>query len=318
MTGDQDTTTRFVRAWLEEGATVLPDHLLDRVLDDLPTTPQRRRPWSARRIPTMNLSLKLVFLTGALVLATSLGLAGLLGPRADTPVPLAAPTTEPSPSPSPAAEPSPEASPMSFFGEWRTPLPPDTYVQDRYFPARLTFTVPEGWHKVGADEGSVLLGKARDPASRDVDWAGLAAIGFWIVEDVYRDPCRRDLGTEDPGPTVEDLTEALVNQPDARASEPVEATFAGHAGTYFETQPVDFSECHWGQWAMWRSPGEHDAISFGAHSDRLGRTWIIDVEGTRVLVGADWRLEASDEDRAELEAVIDSVRIEPLPDDTGS
>ena len=41
MTAELDTT-RVVRAWLEEGVTHLPDRVLDAVLADVPTTPQRR------------------------------------------------------------------------------------------------------------------------------------------------------------------------------------------------------------------------------------------------------------------------------------
>ena len=41
MSTDRDTT-RIVRSWLEEGATALPDRVLDAVLDQVPATSQRR------------------------------------------------------------------------------------------------------------------------------------------------------------------------------------------------------------------------------------------------------------------------------------
>ena len=43
MSTDRETT-RIVRSWLEEGATALPDRVLDAVLDQVPTTRQRRHP----------------------------------------------------------------------------------------------------------------------------------------------------------------------------------------------------------------------------------------------------------------------------------
>ena len=46
MSTDRDTT-RIVRSWLEEGATALPDRVLDAVLDQVPTTRQRRARWPA-------------------------------------------------------------------------------------------------------------------------------------------------------------------------------------------------------------------------------------------------------------------------------
>ena len=53
MSTDRDVT-RIVRSWLEEGATALPDRVLDAVLDQLPATPQRRAWWPARRFREMN------------------------------------------------------------------------------------------------------------------------------------------------------------------------------------------------------------------------------------------------------------------------
>jgi len=38
MSTDRDTT-RIVRSWLDEGVTVLPDRVLDAVLDQVPATP---------------------------------------------------------------------------------------------------------------------------------------------------------------------------------------------------------------------------------------------------------------------------------------
>ena len=46
MSTDRETT-RIVRSWLEEGATALPDRVLDAVLDQVPTTRQRRPWWPA-------------------------------------------------------------------------------------------------------------------------------------------------------------------------------------------------------------------------------------------------------------------------------
>ena len=58
MSTDRDTT-RIVRSWLEEGATALPDRVLDAVLDQVPTTPQRRSRWPAwvfRLMTTLDLT----------------------------------------------------------------------------------------------------------------------------------------------------------------------------------------------------------------------------------------------------------------------
>ncbi len=46
MSTDRETTC-IVRSWLEEGATALPDRVLDAVLDQVPATRQRRARWPA-------------------------------------------------------------------------------------------------------------------------------------------------------------------------------------------------------------------------------------------------------------------------------
>ncbi len=47
MKRDRDTT-RIIRSWLEDGATALPDRVLDAVQETLHTTPQRRAGWLSR------------------------------------------------------------------------------------------------------------------------------------------------------------------------------------------------------------------------------------------------------------------------------
>ena len=66
MSTDRDTT-RIVRSWLEEGATALPDRVLDAVLDQLPATSQRRASWPARRFRTMTMPIRIAVAAAALV-----------------------------------------------------------------------------------------------------------------------------------------------------------------------------------------------------------------------------------------------------------
>jgi hypothetical protein len=58
MNTDRDTT-RIVRSWLQTDEYESADHVLDTVLDQLDTTPQRRAGWLGRRLPTMNNTAKL-------------------------------------------------------------------------------------------------------------------------------------------------------------------------------------------------------------------------------------------------------------------
>ena len=73
MSTERDVT-RVVRSWLDDGATGLPDHVLDRVLADVPATPQRRR-WAVRRNRSMSGLFR--FAVGAAAVAVVLAVVGI-------------------------------------------------------------------------------------------------------------------------------------------------------------------------------------------------------------------------------------------------
>jgi hypothetical protein len=109
MSSDRETT-RIVRSWLEEGVTTLPDRVLDRVLDQLPQTQQRRRWWPARRHSLMSNTFKgaMAGLAALAVAFVGIGLyfnqPSMVGP-APSPesTPTLAPTLPPTPAPTPEA-----------------------------------------------------------------------------------------------------------------------------------------------------------------------------------------------------------------------
>lgn len=72
MSTDRETTLA-VRSWLEDGATRLPDRVLDAVLDQLPATPQRRSWWPARRFADMNTYVKLFAAAAAVLVVAVVG-----------------------------------------------------------------------------------------------------------------------------------------------------------------------------------------------------------------------------------------------------
>jgi hypothetical protein len=97
MSSDRETA-RIVRSWLEDGRTVLPDRVLDSVLDQLPSTPQRRHSWQAWRNPLVSSTLKFA-MAGAAALAVGVIAIGLyfnqsggVGPPAPSPSPTPSPT----------------------------------------------------------------------------------------------------------------------------------------------------------------------------------------------------------------------------------
>ena len=86
MSTDRDVT-RIVRSWLHEDAHEDADRILNLVLDEIDTTPQRRAGWLARRFPPMNNNLVRVALVAAVILVAIVGItllprAGVGGPDA--------------------------------------------------------------------------------------------------------------------------------------------------------------------------------------------------------------------------------------------
>lgn len=106
MNTERDTT-RIVRSWLEDGVTVLPDRVLDSVLDQLPATHQRRSRWPAWRIAKMNQSAKLGIAAAAVLVVALIGYQYLPSSSFGSPdatasaaPPTQTPVTTPTPRPS--------------------------------------------------------------------------------------------------------------------------------------------------------------------------------------------------------------------------
>ena len=110
-----------------------------------------------------------------------------------------------------------------------------------------------------------------------------AFLGLWTVGKVQRDAClrpRNDYFT--PGPSVEDLADALVAQKSTHASPPKPVSVAGHPGLYVELAgPHDISRCDQTP-QLWADPGERGIFS----DDQIDRVWILDVNGQRLVVNA--------------------------------
>jgi hypothetical protein len=118
MSADRDVT-RIVRSWLHEDAHEDADRILNLVLDEIDTTPQRRASWLARRTPTLNNYARFGFIAAAVALAAVIGI-GLFGNSVGDSEPT--PTASPTPSLAPSLAPSPSPTPISdpIVGTWMT------------------------------------------------------------------------------------------------------------------------------------------------------------------------------------------------------
>ena len=325
MSTDRDVN-RIVRSWLEEGATALPDRVLDTVLDQLPATSQRRAMSPARRLSEMNNALKLAIATAAVVVVALVGInllprSGSVGGAGPSP------TSDPTDAPSPTPAPSPTKDPnLNFTGSYAAGA---TYVIDNVCqPAmsasahcvagRMTFTIPAtGWY---APLEAWRIGKNIPGEGSDLFDLYVTPL---VAGNIYTGGCQWR-GTElDPpvGPTVDDLATALSAL--AGASPPASVTVGGHPGKKVElSTPADLdvaTTCD-------RDGGGSDGIfgrivferGFAAapYTHGMGQhqtIYIIDVDGTRQVIDAMYLPGASAADRAEQDEIIASIRFESGP-----
>jgi hypothetical protein len=293
MSTDRDVT-RIVRSWLHEDAHEDADRILNLVLDEVDTTPQRRAGWLARRFPPMNNNIvRFGVAAVVVVLAVIVGINFLPGPNVGGPGP------SPSRGTAPSATAAPSATPANF-GEYPdgTALTTGSYVFTHVEPLRVSFTVPSGWEKGGLDW--VVW-------SRENVKATLAVMS---VDNLYLDPCRPDSGLNDPviGPTVDDLATALGSVPGLTFSTPADVTLAGFAGKYLEYVPPDtFGECA-ADVLLWEVNGGASAPA--PTGTEAFRVWILDVNGTRLVIAASAPTAITAGRVAQLQAMIDSIQIE--------
>ena len=292
MSTDRDMK-RVVRSWMQEGVTKLPDRVLDGVLDQLPTTQQRRATWwPARRLPLMNnrLGLSVAAVTIVAVAALGYGLmqAGTTGQG-------------PSPAPSPSASQMRVARFPIFPGPPR-PVDAGIYAvgSDFQIPVSVSFVVPPGWLSCANNAGLLC------PAD------GTGGVNIFIVTNVVADPCD-ETALRDPsvGPTVEDLVTAISSLPWSAVTPPTDITVDGFHGKEFEVTAPTSSPCvgtdDIATWATVLS----DRANSVAPGERI-RLRILDVRGTRVVIAGTYLPGTTSlQHLAEINAIIDSVRIEP-------
>ena len=147
---------------------------------------------------------------------------------------------------------------------------------------------------------------------------GGIAFQFRDVTTLKGDPCHWS-GTDNDihvGPTVDDLVQALQEQTAYEASDPVDVAIGGYAGQRVDiVAPTEvFAEvngsttavgCDDGVWRFW------DGEIYAQGPANRWQTNILDVDGTRLVIVVQDFPGTNAADRAELDAIVDSMVIEP-------
>jgi len=246
----------------------------------------------------MNRTLAALFATMALMAGCS------TGPVTESPA-AASPSVASAPTPAPSTQPTtPSSSPTSepsagLVTHALAPFGPDGFDDQDPRAASITFTfdAPASWERF--EEIGVWIDGNGPPEGAD--------LMFFRGMGLYGEPCLTDEAASPDiavGPTVDDFVTALVDHPSIDVTAPVDVTLAGYPGQYLDLQvPDDIGAC-----ATYKPlDGHHYAQGPG----QRWHMWVLDVGGVRVLVETNDFAGTSAQRLGEVQAMIDSLQIEP-------
>ncbi len=213
---------------------------------------------------------------------------------------------EPKPSVS-GDSPSANDGPTDMLG-MQGPLDPGLYSipawgMDEATSPRVIFDVPEGYHANGGwviDSGDGVT---------DDQYGGITV---WHVLQVLTDPCHRRSAV-DAGPTVQDLARALIRQA-GPSTRPEGIVLDGHPGVTLDvTIPpdIDLSRCTGDEYSLWRTERRGDGRLAQDTPGLVNRLWIVDVDGTRLVLVADLFPDQPAALHQEQATIAESVHFEP-------
>jgi hypothetical protein len=292
MSTDHDVA-RIVRSWLDEGVTVVPDRVLDAVLEQVPATHQRRAWWPARRFPIMNNMVLRVGLAGAPVIVIALlGMRLLPANQVGGPGPTATPTPVPTPVPSLNDQPS-------LNGR---------YSVNSGLQEEVSVSVPSGWI-AGGDW--VVKG----PKNNDLP-DGMA-LRFYTVSNLFKNPSSfaDGLMQPPPGPTANDLVQAIARQSAWDASAPNDTVIDGRPAKHIQlTIPQDakFDSRDGGAFYLFEGAVGSGEV-WGFSPGQIFDIYAVDVGGQRLVMDAFHYPGTSAAEVAALHAVVATVKIGPSP-----
>jgi hypothetical protein len=149
-------------------------------------------------------------------------------------------------------------------------------------------------------------------------------VSIATVTNVVRHGCRDHSWADPPvGPSVDDLATALTGlDPFRVTSAPTDVTMHGYRGKHLElTVPdlpvkadadgVTFTGCEDGALKSWFSAADPEGFFGHTGPGYTEEFWILDVEGTRLVIVAHGSPKAPAEDTAEQRAILDSIQIKP-------
>ncbi len=225
-----------------------------------------------------------------------------------SPSPTAGVTTAPSvrATASPTAVPAPTYPANVMDVPAFSPLEVETYfVEPVGTDIQVSYTIPaEGWNS--------WFGALKSDGS----------LSILNVTNVVQDGCTGHVAADPPvGPTVEDMATALAAlSPFVLTKPPSDVTVDGFSGKHLELTVPDlavrvtgddtaFTDCTDGELTSWI--GKPLGYAFYGYSQpgQVEEIWLLDVDGTRLMIQTLNSPEWSEDDIAELRSIFDSIDI---------
>jgi hypothetical protein len=163
-------------------------------------------------------------------------------------------------------------------------------------------------YEIAADGWSPWMGASKSTDDGDI------GVSIATVTNLVRNGCHDNSRVDPPiGPTVDDLVRALTHLAPFRVtSPPTDVTIDGYRGKHLElTVPkIDFARCVGGKLRSWIAP-PYGAFYGYSGPGYIEDFWIVDVEGSRLMIAAERPPDVPTKDMAEMRAILDSIQIEP-------
>jgi hypothetical protein len=282
----------LLAAYLAEGIEILPDRVIDAVLDEAHRTRQRAGFGLRRTRPMFRTLLGATAVIAVLLLGGAAWSGAFVGGTGGAPSPTPVPTPAPTPLPL-----TTQTQLVSGTATYRAGAP---------FPIPVTMTIPGDWTANIGGSYAVVLDKVTGNAGEG------ATVTLTLNQTLYADPCTggADLAPQ-PGPTVDDLAAALANLPGIDATTPTAVTVDGFHGTQLTlTAPADSSAGCSGSsdgYEIWRLPmGAIFAMSPG---EQMALT-ILDIDGDRLVISSETYPATTAQEQAEVKTILDSIHFD--------
>jgi hypothetical protein len=275
MSTDRDVQ-RILKSWLHEDSYEDANHVLNRVLDSLDDVPQRRPWWPVRRFLAMTPTTRFAVATASLLVVAVIGISLFTGRNVASP-------SLPTPEPTPTATAS-EAAPQPWS------------LGNDFFVSATVDVSGSDWNQYYAsDTQAGVISRSEDA------W-------LWLTTGVqpYENPCGLPSPPLEVGPSVDNLIDALAAIP-VNVSPVTETSVDGYPAQHMTfSAPAAREGCEDGEFRMWRW---NNLYNHGVGPVGETRVWVVDVDGTRVLIVLEDR--GTPQESAELEQMFDSIRLAP-------